>query len=107
MRNGDAMTTRGWEDALDATARCLPCDTPVHEEWIGGEACHLECHPSPDGDFALIAGRWQRLPAGAMVAVGVMRFNDHKRVCKASLRVSESEKPTRPERPRNIRRGGR
>jgi hypothetical protein len=91
-------------DTIDATARCLACDTPVHALCRDGAARYLECTPSPDGEFGLVAGRFKELPAGSMVASGCMRFRDHGKHCKASLRPDPSEVPTRPIGPRQRRR---
>lgn len=81
---------------LEPTARCLACDTPVYSLCKDGVARHLECTASPIGEFAMIAGRLQELPVGGMVARGVMRFADHARHCKASLRPTPETVPTRP-----------
>lgn len=80
------MTDRPHPYAFDPTARCLACDTPVLERCNGGEVEHIEVTRSPDGEFAIIAGRLQRVPSGGMVAVGVSRYRDHKLRCKASLK---------------------
>lgn len=94
-------------DTLESNARCRDrdhCDTPVHALCVDGEQRFVECTPSADGEFALVAGRLKELPIGAMVAAGCMRFRDHKLHCRASLRPEPSTVPTRPDRPTRIRR---
>jgi hypothetical protein len=81
-------------DTLEPTARCLACDTPVREECKNGEARHIECTPAPDGEWEFLAGRLSERPIGSMVP-NTMRFRDHKRHCKSSLRPEPSTVPTR------------
>lgn len=81
-------------DTLEPTARCLACDTPVHELCKEGRARHIEITPSPDGEWEWLAGKLQERPIGSMVR-GTMRYRDHERHCKGSLRPDPSDVPTR------------
>jgi hypothetical protein len=81
-------------DSQESNARCLVCDTPVHALCKEGAARFVECTPSPDGEWEYMAGKLQERPVGSMVR-GTMRYRDHARHCKGSLRPDPSEVPTR------------
>jgi hypothetical protein len=95
-------------DTLEASARCLACDTRVHGACIGGRLVFLECVPSGDGDHALFAGDLMRVvPRGEPVPAkryvvheeylrGAMRFWDHQKKCTKTRHVETSMKKTRP-----------
>lgn len=81
-------------DTLEANARCLRCDTPVHALCKSDAPRLVECTPCADGEWGLVAGRLKELPAGSMMGVGVMRFGDHHLRCKGSLRPEPKDVPT-------------
>lgn len=80
--------------SIDANARCLSCDTPVHALCKDGLTRLVECSVSPDGEWEMLAGKLQERPIGSMVQA-VMRYRDHARHCKGSLRPDPSTVPTR------------
>ncbi len=90
---------------IDSNARCLSCDTPVHALCKNGEPRFVECTQAHDGEWEWLAGKLQERPIGSMVT-GTLRYRDHSRHCKGSLRPEPSTVPTRPLRPTRIRRGG-
>jgi hypothetical protein len=94
---------KGHHPSLDPDARCLACDTPVKTVCKGGDAHYVECTPSSDGEWEWLAGHLVERPAGSMVT-STMRYRDHQRHCKGSLRPEPKDVPTRPERPTRIRR---
>jgi hypothetical protein len=90
-------------ETLASNARCKSCDTPVHTLCKDGAPRFVECTVSPDGEWEYLAGKLSERPIGSMVQ-RTMRYRDHEKHCKGSLRPDPSEVPTRPERPARIRR---
>lgn len=79
---------------IESNARCLACDTPVHALCKDGEPRFVECDTAPDGEWEWLAGKLQERPIGSMVP-RTMRYRDHGRHCKGSLRPEPSDVPTR------------
>ena len=82
-------------ESLESNARCLSCDTPVHALCKNDVARFVECVASADGEWEWLAGKLQERPVGSMVP-RTIRYRDHARHCKGSLRPEPSEVPTRP-----------
>jgi len=96
---------------FEPNGACLACGTPVFSFCEPGRdvPTTIDCRPVKDGpdrelaEFEQLAGRLRRTPAGWIAAHGVMRFAEHKRTCKSSLRPDPSDVPTRPVGPRQRR----